>query len=193
MRRLVSFAIAVCLACCALPLVSCKAPTLSDCDLQLFQNASGTGDTRDIVSGVVSLGGVYRQGDIAGRVVCLNIGMSETSACDSISIESLTDGVRVGKSSGTWEDVVEYPLGEIASGGYVYFAVPVEQGTDETADMAAYRAFGNVEFRVTFHSGDDQASRTYRIVPTERYLSWVKDPKGNTFDGARFEVTRAGE
>ena len=193
MRRLVSFAIAVCLACCALPLASCKAPTLSDCDLQLFQNASGTGDTRDIVSGVVSLGGVYRQGDIAGRVVCLNIGMSETSACDSISIESLTDGVRVGKSSGTWEDVVEYPLGEIASGGYVYFAVPVEQGTDETADMAAYRAFGNVEFRVTFHSGDDQVSRTYRIAPTERYLAWVKDPKGNTFDGARFEVTRAGE
>ena len=193
MRRLVSFAIAVCLACCALPLASCKAPTLSDCDLQLFQNTSGTGDTRDIVSGVVSLGGVYRQGDIAGRVVCLNIGMSETSACDSISIESLTDGVRVGKSSGTWEDVVEYPLGEIASGGYVYFAVPVEQGTDATADMAAYRAFGNVEFRVTFHSGDDQVSRTYRIVPTERYLAWVKDPKGNTFDGARFEVTRAGE
>ena len=193
MRRLVSFAIAVCLACCALPLASCKAPTLSDCDLQLFQNASGASDTRDIVSGVVSLGGVYRQGDIAGRVVCLNIGMSETSACDSISIESLTDGVRVGKSSGTWEDVVEYPLGEIASGGYVYFAVPVEQGTDETADMAAYRAFGNVEFRVTFHSGDDQVSRTYRIVPTERYLAWVKDPKGNTFDGARFEVTRAGE
>lgn len=193
MRRLVSFAIAVCLACCALSLASCKAPTLSDCDLQLFQNASGTGDTRDIVSGMVSLGGVYRQGDIAGRVVCLNIGMSETSACDSISIESLTDGVRVGKSSGTWEDVVEYRLGEIASGGYVYFAVPVEQGTDETADMAAYRAFGNVEFRVTFHSGDDQVSRTYRIVPTERYLAWVKDPKGNTFDGARFEVTRAGE
>lgn len=193
MRRFVSFAIAVCLACCTLPLASCKAPTLSDCDLQLFQNASGTGDTRDIVSGVVSLGGVYRQGDTAGRVVCLNIGMSETSACDSISIESLTDGVRVGKSSGTWEDVVEYPLGEIASGGYVYFAVPVEQGTDETADMAAYRAFGNVEFRVTFHSGDDQVSRAYRIVPTERYLAWVKDPKGNTFDGARFEVTRAGE
>ena len=193
MRRLVSFAIAVCLACCALSLASCKTPTLSDCDLQLFQNASGTSDTRDIVSGVVSLGGVYRQGDIAGRVVCLNIGMSETSACDSISIESLTDGVRVGKSSGTWEDVVEYPLGEIASGGYVYFAVPVEQGTDETADMAAYRAFGNVEFRVTFHSGNDQVSRTYRIVPTERYLSWVKDPKGNTFDGARFEVTRAEE
>lgn len=193
MRRLVSFAIAVCLACCALPLASCKAPTLSDCDLQLFQNASGTGDTRDIVSSVVSLGGAYRQGDIAGRVVCLNIGMSETSACDSISVESLTDGVRVGKSSGTWEDVVEYPLGEIASGGYVYFAVPVKQGADETADMAAYRAFGDVEFRVTFHSGDDQISRTYRIVPTERYLTWVKDPKGNTFDGARFEVTRAGE
>ena len=193
MRRLISLAVALCLACCALPLVSCKAPTLSDCDLQLFQNASGTGDTRDIVSGVVSLGGVYRQGDIAGRVVCLNIGMSETSACDSISIESLTDGIRVGKSSGTWEDVVEYQLGEIASGGYVYFAVPVEQGADETADMAAYRSFGNVEFRVTFHSGDDQVSRTYRIVPTERYLAWVKDPKGNTFDGARFEVTRAGE
>ena len=133
-RRLVSFAIAVCLACCALPLASCKAPTLSDCDLQLFQNASGTGDTRDIVSGVVSLGGVYRQGDTAGRVICLNIGMSETSACDSISIESLT-----------------------------------------------------------FHSGDDKVSRTYRIVPTERYLTWVKDPKGNTFDGARFEVTRTGE
>lgn len=193
MRRLVSFAIAVCLVCCALSLASCKAPTLSDCDLQLFQNASGSGDTRDIVSGVVSLGGVYRQGDVSGRVICLNIGMSETSACDSISIESLTDGVRVGKSSGTWEDVVEYRLGEIASGGYVYFAVPVEQGTDETADMAAYRAFGDVEFRVTFHSGDDQVSRTYRIVPTERYLAWVKDPKGNTFDGARFEVTRAGE
>ena len=193
MRRLVSFAIAVCLACCALPLASCKAPTLSDCDLQLFQNASGAGDTRDIVSSVVSLGGAYRQGDIAGRVVCLNIGMSETSACDSISVESLTDGVRVGKSSGTWEDVVEYPLGEIASGGYVYFAVPVEQGADETADMAAYRAFGDVEFRVTFHSGDDQISRTYRIVPTERYLTWVKDPKGNTFDGARFEVTRTEE
>lgn len=193
MRRLISLAVALCLACCALPLASCKAPALSDCDLQLFQNASGTGDTRDIVSGVVSLGGVYRQGDIAGRVVCLNIGMSETSACDSISIESLTDGVRVGKSSGTWEDVVEYPLGEIASGGYVYFAVPVEQGTDETADMAAYRAFGDVKLRVTFHSGDDQISRTYRIVPTERYLAWVKDPKGNTFDGARFEVTRAGE
>ena len=193
MRRLVSFAIAVCLACCALPLASCKAPTLSDCDLQLFQNASGAGDTRDIVSSVVSLGGAYRQGDIAGRVVCLNIGMSETSACDSISVESLTDGVRVGKSSGTWEDVVEYPLGEIASGGYVYFAVPVEQGADETADMAAYRAFGDVEFRVTFHSGDDHISRTYRIVPTERYLTWVKDPKGNTFDGARFEVTRTEE
>ena len=148
---------------------------------------------KDIVSGVVSLGGVYRQGDIAGRVVCLNIGMSETSACDSISIESLTDGVRVGKSSGSWEDTANYQLGEIASGGYVYFAVPVEQGTDETADMAAYRAFGGVEFRVTFHSGDDKVSRTYRIVPTERYLTWVKDPKGNTFDGARFEVTRTGE
>ena len=193
MRRLVSFAIAVCLACCALPLASCKAPTLSDCELQLFQNASGAGDTRDIVSGVVSLGGVYRQGDVSGRVVCLNIGMSETSPCDSISIESLTDDARVGKSSGTWEDVVEYPLGEIASGGYVYFAVPVEQGADETADMAAYRAFGDVEFRVTFHSGDDQVSRTYRIVPTERYLAWVKDPKGNSFDGARFEVTKTGE
>ena len=75
----------------------------------------------------------------------------------------------------------------------MYFAVPVEQGTDETADMAAYRAFGGVEFRVTFQSGDDKVSRTYRIVPTERYLTWVKDPKGNTFDGARFEVTRAGE
>ena len=193
MRRLVSFAIAVCLACCALPLASCKAPTLSDCDLQLFQNALGAGDTREIVSGVVSLGGVYRQGDMSGRVVCLNIGMSETSPCDSISIESLTDGVRVGKSSGPWDDVVEYQLGEIASGGYVYFAVPVEQGTDETADMAAYRAFGDVEFRVTFHSGDDQVSRTYRIVPTERYLAWVKDPKGNSFDGARFEVTKTGE
>lgn len=193
MRRLISLAVALCLACCTLPLASCKAPTLSDCDLQLFQNALGTGDTRDIVSGVVSLGGVYRQGDTAGRVICLNIGMSETSACDSISIESLTDGVRVGKSSGSWEDVAEYQLSEIASGGYVYFAVPVEQGTDETADMAAYRAFGGVEFRVTFHSGDDKVSRTYRIVPTERYLTWVKDPKGNTFDGARFEVTRTGE
>lgn len=193
MRRLVSFAIVVCLACCAWPLASCKAPTLSDCDLQLFQNASGTGDTRDIVSGVVSLGGVYRQRDTAGRVICLNIGMSETSPCDSISVESLTDGVRVGKSSGSWEDVAEYQLSEIASGGYVYFAVPVEQGADETADMAAYRAFGNVEFRVTFHSGDEQVSRTYRIVPTERYLAWVKDPKGSTFDGARFEVTRTGE
>ena len=193
MRRLISLAVALCLACCALPLASCKAPTLSDCDLQLFQNASGTGDTRDIVSGVVSLGGVYRQGDTAGRVICLNSGMSETSPSDSISIESLTDGVRVGKSSGSWEDTANYQLGEIASGGYVYFAVPVEQGTDETADMAAYRAFGGVEFRVTFHSGDDKVSRTYRIVPTERYLTWVKDPKGNTFDGARFEVTRTGE
>lgn len=193
MRRLVNFAVAICLACCTLLLASCKAPTLSDCDLQLFQNASGTGDTRDIVSGVVSLGGVYRQGDTAGRVICLNIGMSETSPCDSISVESLTDGVRVGKTSGSWEDFAEYQLSEIASGGYVYFAVPVEQGTDETADMAAYRAFGGVEFRVTFHGGDDQVSRTYRIVPTERYLAWVKDPKGNTFDGARFEVTRTGE
>ena len=192
-RRLVNLAIAVCLACCALPLVSCKAPTLSDCDLQLFQNASGTGDTRDIVSGVVSLGGVYRQGDTAGRVVGLNSGMSETRPCDSISIESLTDGVRVGKSSGSWEDTANYQLGEIASGGYVYFAVPVEQGTDETADMAAYRAFGDVEFRVTFHNGEDQMSYTYRIVPTDSYLTWVKDPKGNTFDGARFEVTRTGE
>lgn len=193
MRRLVNFAIAVCLACCALPLVSCKAPALSDCDLQLFQNASGAGDTRDIVSGVVSLGGVYRQGDTAGRVVCLNIGMSETSPCDSISVESLTDGVRVGKSSGVWEDTANYQLGEIASGGYVYFAVPLEQGADETADVAAYRAFGDVEFRVTFHNGEDQMSYTYRIVPTDSYLTWVKDPKGNTFDGARFEVTRTGE
>lgn len=193
MRRLVNFAVAICLACCTLPLASCKALTLSDCDLQLFQNASGTGDTRDIVSGVVSLGGVCRQGDTAGRVICLNIGMSETSPCDSISIESLTDGVRVGKSSGSWEDTANYQLGEIASGGYVYFAVPVEQGTDETADMAAYRAFGGVEFRVTFHGGDEKVSRTYRIVPTERYLTWVKGPKGNTFDGVRFEVTRTGE
>ena len=118
--------------------------------------------------------------------------MSETSPCDSISIESLTDGVRVGKSSGVWEEVVPYQLGEVTSGGYVYFAVPVEQGADETADVAAYRAFGDVEFRVTFHNGEDQVSRTYRIVPTDSYLTWVKDPKGNTFDGARFEVTRTG-
>lgn len=75
----------------------------------------------------------------------------------------------------------------------MYFAVPVEQGADETADVAAYRAFGGVEFRVTFHNGEDQVSRTYRIVPTDSYLTWVKDPKGNTFDGARFEVTRTGE
>ena len=92
---------------------------------------------KDIVSGVVSLGGVYRQGDTAGRVICLNIGMSETSPCDSISVESLTDGVRVGKSSGVWEEVVPYQLDEVASGGYVYFAVPVEQGADETAGFHA--------------------------------------------------------
>ena len=36
-------------------------------------------------------------------------------------------------------------------------------------------------------------SYTYRIVPTDSYLTWVEDPKGNTFDGARFEVTRTGE
>lgn len=193
MRRLISLAVALCLACCALPLASCKASTLSDCELQLFQNASGAGDTRDIVSSVVSLGGVYRQGDVSGRVVCLNIGMSETSPCDSISIESLADDVRVGKSSGVWEDTVSYQLSEVASGGYVYFAVPVEQDTDETADAAAYRSFGDAEFRVTFHSGDDSMSCRYRIVATDRYLTWVKDPKGNTFDGARFEVTKTGE
>ena len=59
--------------------------------------------------------------------------------------------------------------------------------------MAAYRAFGDVEFRGTFHNGEDQMSYTYRIVPTDSYLTWVEDPKGNTFDGARFEVTRTGE
>ena len=190
-KRVVLLAIAVCLACCALPLTSCKAPTLSDCDLQLFKSAVGTGDTRNIVSGVVSLGGVYRQGDVSGRVICLNIGMSEASASDSISIEPLTDGVRVGKSSGVWEDTASYQLSEIAGGGYVYFAVPVEQGADETADAAAYRSFGNVEFRVTFYGDGDAVSYRYRIVPTGDYLTWVDDPKGNTYDGARFEVTRS--
>ena len=46
---------------------------------------------------------------------------------------------------------------------------------------------------VTFHNGENQMSYTYRIVPTDSYLTWVEDPKGNTFDGARFEVTRTGE
>ena len=39
----------------------------------------------------------------------------------------------------------------------------------------------------------EEAGLEYRIVPTDSYLTWVKDPKGNTFDGARFEVTRTGE
>ena len=52
---------------------------------------------------------------------------------------------------------------------------------------------GGVELRVTCHNGEDQVTPQSRIGPTDSYLTWVKDPKGNTFDGARFEVTRTGE
>lgn len=191
MRCLVRVLLAVALAFCAVPLSSCKAATLADCELQLFENASGTGDARDITSSVVSLGGVFSRNGVSGRVVCLNIGMSDQSACDKVTIESLSDGVLVSKDASDWQTAVTFDLSEVAAGGYAYFAVPVTPSNTEGADVCAYRAFGNVEFQASFEREGDAISHRYAIVPTERYLSWVDSPSGNTFDGTRFVVTRS--
>lgn len=190
MRRILCVLLAACVAACALPFSSCKAKTLDDCDLQLFEHATGTGDTRDIVSGVVSLGGVFNRDGVTGRVVCVNVGVAEDIACDAVTFESLSDDVPIGKDTTEWGRSVTIDAGELSAGGYVYFAVPVKSSATEGIDVCAYRAFGDVEFRATFSRDGQQKSYRYSIAPTERYLSWVDNPSGNSFDGARFTVTR---
>ena len=193
LRRLLCILIACLLASSAVLMSSCKERTLDDCDLLLFENASGSGDTRDIVSGVVNLGGVFSADGTSGRVVTVNVGIPEGSACDEILIESLTDGVSVAKSTESWGTSASFSPSELSGGGYISFAVPVVASKTESADVSAYRAFGDVEFRATFSRNGESVSYRYSIVPTERYLSWVNEPNGNTFDGARFTVTRAKE
>lgn len=174
----------------AVPLSSCKAKTLDDCDLLLFENASGSDDSRSIVSGVVNLGGVFSKDGTSGRIVTVNVGIPEGSVCDTVEIESLTVGVPVAKGTEAWSASASFSASELLGGGYVSFAVPVKASKTDSADVAAYRAFGDVEFRATFLRGEESVSYRYSIVPTDRYLSWVGEPDGNTFDGARFTVTR---
>mgnify|MGYP004677227109 CR=1 FL=1 len=181
------------IALAAVPLSSCKAKTLDDCDLLLFENASGSGDARNIVSGVVNLGGVFSKDGTSGRVINVNVGIPEKSACDTVVFESLTVGVSVTKGTEDWGASVTFSASELFGGGYLSFAVPVEASKTESSDVAAYRAFGDVEFRATFLSDEGSVSYRYSIVPTDRYLSWMDDPSGNSFDGARFTVTRTRE
>lgn len=193
MRRIMLVLLACALAFAAVPLSSCKAKTLDDCDLLLFENASGSGDGRTIVSGVVNLGGVFSRDGVSGRVITVNVGIPEKSACDTVAFESLAAGVPVAKGTEAWGASATFSASELSGGGYLSFAVPVEASKTESADVMAYRAFGEVEFRATFSSGEDSVSYCYSIVPTDRYLSWVGEPDGNTFDGARFTVTRTRE
>lgn len=193
MRRIMLVLLACAIAFAAVPLSSCKAKTLDDCDLLLFENASGSGDTRNIVSGVVNLGGVFSKDGVSGRVITVNVGIPEKSACDTVTIESLTVGVSVAKGTEAWGPSATFSAAELSGGGYLSFAVPVEASKTESADVAAYRSFGDVEFRATFSSDEGSVSYRYSIVPTDRYLSWIDEPNGNTFDGARFTVTRTRE
>ena len=193
LRRIMFALLACAIVFAAMPLASCKAKTLDDCDLLLFENASGSGDTRSIVSGVVNLGGVFSKDGTSGRVVTVNVGIPEKSACDTVAIESLAVGVPVAKGTEAWSASATFSASELSGGGYLSFAVPVEASKTESADVSAYRAFGGVEFRATFSSDEGAVSYRYSIVPTDRYLSWVNEPDGNTFDGARFTVTRTRE
>lgn len=165
-----------------------------DGDLVCYTDAGGTESPRILNSSVISLERSFHDENSAQYLLRFNATVTVNDACESVSYETTSDGIRIAIAPGAWNDSVTIPKEKAEAGLFLFFNVTTESVQDY-GEAAALSAFSDSELLVSFTNSTGTTSYLYRITPTADYLAAINtssnsDNPTEAFHGARFIIEK---